>query len=512
MTPKAYFGINAVMKKAFLYAFLLVNVTFLFHTVNFMYGDHDWNSVRKALVWYEKTFEGRPLHFLLQALLFEGQILPIFNNLTAFAALVFGSLLLARYWKIPESVTNYTLFAVFLGVLPYTLVWLYYAQDTLINLSLPLIGVSGLMLADIAVAEKKKIYHLWAVLVLYFAVSSYAAVLNMLGVMLLGKILMDYTYGQRPLLSLIKENIWVAVDVAVAVLLLVVTLANVPVDMGYNTQTIPLSEVPNKLIETVQAMFLQFVAPLPFMEYKFRLLLLALTVLGAGCAFFRAGGERAFMTVLLLVMILLASKIAFFLADERGQILAEMENFAFVPRLDFYGLGFIYALGLAFILAYPDGKLKKLGFWLAVLLAFMGIVRDVYAQKVWKLGFDAEMKLHERIVSRLEEMPDFYKGKKYRIYQVGTLSLRQNYYRKTKGENVSLDLLETAYTPQFMPIHVYNFYYPEDIFYGIAGERDLSEQGREYLRTKAKPFPDREAIFIDGDIIILYLKGLKGEI
>ena len=42
--------------------------------------------------------------------------------------------MLAKYWRVKGTTINYTLFATFVGVMPYTLVWLYYAKDALINL------------------------------------------------------------------------------------------------------------------------------------------------------------------------------------------------------------------------------------------------------------------------------------------------------------------------------------------------------------------------------------------
>lgn len=145
--------------RAFWIAFALVNLAFLFYTVNFMFGDHDWNYVRGASAWNEGAFEGRPLHFVLQAVLFDGQVLPFLNSLFSFAALVLGYILLARYWQVPLTTFNYALFAVFAAVLPYTLVWLYYAKDMLINLSLPLVCVASLLAASAAVSSKRPWLH-----------------------------------------------------------------------------------------------------------------------------------------------------------------------------------------------------------------------------------------------------------------------------------------------------------------------------------------------------------------
>lgn len=496
-------NLNPIYKKSFLAAFLLINLAFLFHTVNFMFGDHDWNYIRSANYWSEGSFEGRPLHFVMQSLFFNGHVLPILNNLFSFAFLALGGVLLAHYWRVPKKTFQYALFATFTAILPYTLVWLFYAKDMLSNLSLPLVVVAGLLLAD---RPYKKIwYHVAAIALFYFAFASYAAVLNLMGVCLLGAILITYVSGKSDIIKVIRQKIPSAADIIIAAVLYKLTLVFTSLTAEYNTQTLGVMYWPEKLKETVTVMFTQFTTPLPFMEYKFKLLLLALCLFALVVALIKGGVKKAPAVIVLVLAILLASKAAFFLADERGQILAEMENFAFVPRLDFYGLGYIYALALAVILSLTKGKWYKVGAALAVIIAFMSGVRDMYAEKVWKLGFDAEMKTHERIVSRLEQHPDFRANQKYRLLQIGSLSLRKNYYRKAAGEETSLDLLETSFTPQFMSRIVYNFYYPEDVFYNNATVEDLSAKGQEFLRFKAKSWPSADSIFIDGDVVIIVL-------
>lgn len=504
-----YKKLPSMYKNTFWIAFGIINLAFLFHTVNFMFGDHDWNYVRSANYWSEGSFEGRPLHFVLQSIFFDGHVVPILNNLLSFMALTISGILLARYWKIPETMLNYTLFTVFVAILPYTMVWLFYAKDTLINLSLPLIAVGGLMLADGKYDNNKFYKHLCATALFYFAFASYVAIINLLIVVLLGNILIAYINGDK-LSDIIKQKIPVAIDMLVALILYKITLMCSSLSSDYNTATISLAMLPQKLTETLTVMLTQFTTPIPFMEYKYKLLLLALCTYGLGVAGYKGGFKKLPLILLLTFSVLFASKLAFFIADESNSILGKMENFAFVPRLDFYGLAYVYALGLALALNYTKANWYKAGIILAIVITFMSGVRDMYAQKVWKFGFDAEMKAHERIVSRLEQMSEFRAGQKYRLFQVGSLSLRRNYYREVKGEATSLDLLTTAFTPEFMSRIVYNFYYPEDIFTNNVGVEALSSAGRDYLR-QAKVWPAKESIFIDGDIVIIVLteEGLK---
>lgn len=496
--------LDSSYKKSFIAAFALINLIFLFHTINFMFGDHDWNYIRSANYWHEGAFEGRPLHFLLQTLFFGGHVLPILNNLFSFAALSLSGLLLAKYWKVPLTTLNYTLFATFTAALPLTMVWLFYAKDCLINLSLPLIVVLGLLSAESLLKNKKYMMHLIAIALFYFAFSSYAAVINLIAVCLLGRVLIEYATGEK-LTKIIKEKSIVIADILIALVLFKLTLHFLSLSSDYNTATITLDILPQKFVATITVMFTQFVTPIPFMEYKYKILLLILCLFGVACLLYNTNIKRLPLIVLLILGMLFSAKLAFFIADERGKILAEMENFAFVPRLDFYGLSYLYAFGLALILLKSKENSYKVGVTFAIILTFMSGVRDMYAQKVWKLGFDAEMKAHERIVNRIEQMPIFHADRKYKILQLGSLSLRKNYYREQTGEQTSLDLLSTSFTPQYMSRIVYNFYYPQDIFYGNADIGELSAQGREYIQYQAKPWPSPDSIFIDGDIIIVVL-------
>ena len=98
----------------------------------------------------------------------------------------------------------------------------------------------------------------------------------------------------------------------------------------------------------------------------------------------------------------------------------------------------------------------------AILIIFMSFVRVSYAQKVWKFGWDAETKLAERIITRLEKMPEFDINKQYKLLQIGEQSLRKNYYIKKSNEYQSNELLNSAYYKEGKGKEAYNFYYQTD--------------------------------------------------
>ena len=96
--------------------------------------------------------------------------------------------------------------------------------------------VAGLLLAD---RPYKKIwYHVAALFLFYFAFSSYAAVLNLMGVCLLGAILTTYIGSKSNIAKVVRQKLPAAADIIIAGILYKLTLALSSVTTEYNTQTL----------------------------------------------------------------------------------------------------------------------------------------------------------------------------------------------------------------------------------------------------------------------------------
>lgn len=106
---------------ALLISFLIINFTFLYHSLNFMWGNHDVGFIKTEVLLSSGFHEGRFTQFIPYRLLTDGQILPILNNLLGFSFLTLGLWLLAKYWHLPQSRLNYALFIIFFATEPYTL-------------------------------------------------------------------------------------------------------------------------------------------------------------------------------------------------------------------------------------------------------------------------------------------------------------------------------------------------------------------------------------------------------
>lgn len=136
----------------------------------------------------------------------------------------------------------------------------------------------------------------------------------------------------------------------------------------------------------------------------------------------------------------------------------------------------------------------------------MSFVRIAYALKVWKFGFDAELKLSERIITRLEKMPNFNIEKKYNLLQIGSIPMRSRYY-VNKNNDQNNELLNYPYYEPKNSYSAFNFFYQTDFLKKNSSllVAAKSEEITDYILNIAKPWPNKDSIFISGDYIIIVL-------
>jgi len=162
---------------------------------------------------------------------------------------------------------------------------------------------------------------------------------------------------------------------------------------------------------------------------------------------------------------------------------------------------------LALMLKLDTTYLKRFAYVISILVIFMSFIRISYALKVWKFGFDAELKLAERIITRMEKMDNFNIERQYKLYQIGSQSLRQRYYLKKQNELTSDSLLSLAYYNKENAKSAYNFFYQTDFASQNASLNELKSipEIKDYILNKARPWPHKESIFIHNDHIIFVL-------
>lgn len=490
-------------RQSFWLIFGFINLAFLFHTINFMWGNKDWSAVRFAVDHRESLQAGSFSAYWLQELLFEGKILPVANNLLAFAGLSLAGVLLAVYWNLPKRAALIVITSLLFAVTPYTLSVLYHARTSLGVCFLPSLVLLALLLSEKQSKSHTETYffNLMAIFLFLIALGTFMPVINLVAIVLLGRVLLRTVYADISLKSAflrIRQSLSNFSAALMIYLLILFTLKETGVLNQEHAVALNSSVPFFRLPALFKYAFWQFTMPLPFMDCVYRWFNLAFVLLALFVMIIKAPSGAAAVRGLLLVPLIVVCSYLSLLFDA-----APLQNLA---ETSFFALPFILALSAAVLFELSTSLLKRVVIGFAVVLIFMNFVRVAYAQKVWKFGWEAETKLSERIITRLEKLPEFDISKQYTLLQIGEKSLRQKYYLKKSDEQTSAELLTAAYYPANGAAHAYNFFYQTDFLKADDnGEALRDPLIKDYILHKARPYPAKESLLISGDYIVLVL-------
>lgn len=369
----------------------------------------------------------------------------------------------------------------------------------------------------------------------------------------------------------------------------------------YNLQTTPFAEWGEKFLLVSKDVWLQFSATLPFIPAAYKTAAGIVVLAGTAAAllriftpFRRPGASAAFpaktsaasainapaaasspsvrsaasetlsttfsapvrlFVLLLLAAVFYAPLVTLFISTS----LAETE---FSPRIDFFGLMYLYAAMFALSLknaapvatsaaalnAAPNANTptpaaaasaasvsapgaitrpipcaavfcKNFAILGAAAAAAIAVNCLFEAQKVWKLGFDAEMKLYRRAAARFIASPDFSPGRRYIMVQGGSPAFRPRFYH-TPYSRASDDLLGISYVPGMNPSVMWNYYgvaeYADSAAYVYTFRPDVAAAA---AIANARPWPASQSTLVlpavppAGQSIILLIlspEGLSG--
>lgn len=490
---------DGIFWSAFFTAFIALNIIFIYHSAQFLFGDHDWKYLKEGIPLNAGLFEGRFTQFLAVNILSRGEILPIINNILGLAGFSLGISLLARYWKLPHKKAAYVLFALFTAVTPYILSFMYFAF-----LIIPVLSWNAFIIGALLIAEKEQTFSLkqtlLSIFLLVFALGGYPPVINLIGVALLTRWLIAVLYEKKTIPQLLKTYRWSLINILLAgiiykISLIILTHTGVLNSNYYNLQTAPISQWGTQLKLICKDFFLQFTATLPFITLPYKISLIIITLLAAVIIKQNKQKKQGFI---LTIGVFLASLSTLFLSTS-------IKETEFSPRIDFFG--FMYAAAAMFALIIKSKKqyIKNIAN-LAALISICISINSLYeAEKVWKLGFDAEMKTYKRIVKRFEAAPLFSHTNRYIVVQGGTLAFRNKYYHESY-QYASDDLLDISYVPGMASGVMWNYYAPKDYtdttsyVYTFNPQADFKQ-----ALTQATVWPKEGSVIVGGYWIMLSL-------
>ena len=177
------------------------------------------------------------------------------------------------------------------------------------------------------------------------------------------------------------------------------------------------------------------------------------------------------------------------------------EEVAYMPRVNFYGLNFLYA-GAAAVLLSDRRCFHNLGLMLGVIFLMMSVNQNMEAQKVWQLGKTAEEKLVERISARISEKHP--ESSLLIPVLAGEISLRPRYYH-APYRRPSPYVLNTSFIVRHIPSGMFNFYATVPLFSGMSRISAVSPALRVFISETSRPWPAESSLFVDENYAVIML-------
>ena len=506
MINKKWEHLSPTSKKSFLWIFLITNIVFLFHTVTFFWGNHDWTLIKNGLGATSDMLKlGRFAGGAIQQIL-GGDILPVANNIFSFIGFSLAAIFLAKYFKIPQTAICYTMFGLFTTTVPYVLPWLWYTKQTTLFWNI-LFCVWFLILSE----KYSLIKSVAAVFLLVFNLGTYASLISTTLIIFLGRILIDILYEEKSLKSLIKDyrntiiNIFLGSIVFCIVLLSLKYLGKIGHGQA-NTDFISISEVPQKLKSILLCIKETFYYAKPYIS-KSLLFLMSLPIVAT--LFIAQKKHVLIKTVIGIILIFICSQITNFLSKQ---------GYYHNMRVDFFSLPFVFSIFIAICLK-SEKSIKSIILCLLAVLIYLNVLSDFRFQRVNYLGKLAETEQYQDIKNRIKGSNKI-KDKQYILITAGDNAKRMDFYHYNKFKGYAGDVLTHGNVRKWNEKEYYNFYENKQLIkkhFWLDNEKFIPKDTKtlteiaDFILHKAQPYPHKNSVYVDDNYIyIIYnQKGLK---
>jgi hypothetical protein len=525
--------IPSLYKKSFLIIFVGLNVVFLFNTVTYVFGDHDWGGVlfsREGLFDWRVAM-GRYFYSFINFFFLDGyKILPVAQNLLRFTFLSLAAVLLCYYWKLPKSCFLYSLIGLLFVLQPYVLELVCLWDN---NCSyLYFFVLVGFICCDNVIRQngwlKRVLLFMCSIISLWVSVGSHASTVSTMAIVILGRISIDFIFSDKNEVG-IKDILYshiLSISAVVSACLIhggvCLYLKKEGILMSfYVVDLLKFSDIPHRVLDILKCIpdyLLNY--SLPFFPTSFTylftiLFFMALVVSTIKCFEDSVSFRKKLLTVSIVVVMFFLILLACFLSSYITK-----RNMLFYPRIDFFGMMCFHIFIVVIIFNQRIKFVKNIALVICILLIHISAVQDFYVQKIWKLGFDAEKDQWQRIISRIETMPDYRDTKDYRVLMLGaTRPYGEFFYTGVDDPkrlpSFSFDSHVGGWgTNSIIPLLVYTCHSKYGIWRQIPPDwapdeyNKLSKVMSEEIKN-AEVFPSSKSIAIKDDIMLVVLNEEK---
>ena len=515
---KIYKNIPKIDRTSFWVSFIVLNIVFAYHSITFMYSNHEWNIIKTKVAYNEFWRVGR-YTLTFPYVIFGFRLVPVLWNIFSFIVISLSSIALAYYWKLPRQKSIYILFVLATSLLPYNLVWWYHVIQNSYFFA-PLLIVLSLFLF-----EKKygtRFFLLWEILVILglFSVLSFnPSFLNTICICILGRYFI-ICLQEKIDRFLIKRFFVLGITVVLSALLLKGMMVltehyHLLMTNFYNIAHISLKEFPKKFLETLPFCLGQFNVTYPFIDAFYLDVLSCISLFTLFYVLCFIIKTKGFLRGLEIYVFFISS---FLVASQFSAILSKMGWAHYSLRVTgYFSHYFIYAFIFVLFSLFYQKKLFKNIFVIGMMsIIWLSIVRNMHSMHVWSQGRRAENKLMARVMKRIEDTQGFNYDKRYSVLLLGEISLRPRFYQEEYW-NRDPSLISWGYYPSWEIKRFLNYDAPFDFIETNYLEvrslnphmySKMSTDTLKYIIEKAEYWPYENSVFIKDDILEKHSLGI----
>lgn len=492
---------------------LCLNFTPLFF--NFLWGNHDWTPLIEDSGLTSGIIEGRFSQYIISKIFLTGKILPVLNIALGFAFYAAAlALLSSRFFNLSAPLFPSCVIIAAVATLPYITELLYFQFIIASQLTWPLVITLSLIAAKKATTSSHyAIYTTASTLALFTAIGGYPAGINLYVTATCLFALQEISSPASSLKKFIKTFTPFAISFTLALISLALAYTflkqnNLMLEMYNNRMMTPINLL-SKVFPQILLSMQSLLHPQPFFPLAFKILTTGLICVFIGYIVCKSKtfSKRTLILVLCFILLLCLKFSAWLIEENPSDFFYQNDPASFMVRADFFAVPVLILTSLSTLVKARSHILKNLAYIASVALLVLNINQNFSFSKTHILGFTAENKLLERLISRIEEHKNFNLYNFYTIVQAGELPLRSKYYISTPLEKFGFYTLKTPYTRHWIAPEYYNFYAPTPFVHpttAVSTDKITPEMAT-FLTEKIKPWPSPDSLYVDNNYAIIAL-------
>lgn len=451
--------------------------------------------------WNEQIYLGRWFNHVVLRIIHAADM-PVFVPLLSSMLAVAMSLLTLSVWRLRLSAIERFLIVGLISVAPFFLAFYYYTWLTLLFMFGPFFAA-----ASLAVCRRLRVMDVAAGAVLFlFMMASYQTAISVYAVIAASAIVVDLTRPhERSLIDIAKTAAARILAGAIGGAGYLISLPLLKIKESHATKPLELSDVPERFVKVIEVAFEHLTLTQPEFHTPLKLLLLVMLIAGVLLSLWtvRRHPLRLAILVPLWFGVIVATKTMY---------LVSADSSFFEYRYN-TSIAFLYAFGAAIALHATTLRLPRS---LILILAIFIVVRfvqvDLVRQEVLLRGQAHDYAFANRILVRLESLPDLDLSKTYDFVRIGKYSsFRQ---RLLRAEGRSYDYSGDGHMDNG---EISDRWVDEQMLLLLGTRIKLKNVSsdpnfqkkiasfREKYSGKRKRWPHPESVFIDGDTIYVYI-------